>query len=78
MFGHTSLRRNDLILLHESNINDKLAALGTILSIFGDRAYKVKSNLRSYFMHKDNTESMKTWNNAMKKKYKLAKSGIMG
>ena len=66
MYGPTSLRRNDLILLRDSNINDRFA-LGTALKIFGDSAYKVKSNLRSYFMLKDNTPAMKTWNNAMKK-----------
>ena len=63
MLGPTSLRHNDLILLRESNINYRRAAL----SIFEDSTYKVKSNLKSYFMHKDNTASMKAWNNSMKK-----------
>ena len=66
IFGPTSLRRN-LILLRESQINDKLAALHTILSRFSDSAHKVKSNHRSYFMQKDNTPHMKAWNNVIKK-----------
>ena len=67
IFGPTSLRCNDLILLRKSNMNQRLADLHTMLSIFGDSAYKVHSNLRSYFMHKVNTPLMKAWNNAMKK-----------
>lgn len=54
MFGPTSLRRNDLDLLSESNINDRLAALQAHvdylyhMKIFGDSAYRIRSHCRSY------------------------------
>jgi len=45
MWGPESLRRNDSVLLRESNTNDRLAGLQVYdqrqLLIFGDSAYKV-------------------------------------
>lgn len=52
MFGPTSLRRNDLVLLRESDINNRLAAVkvNDIVQFitFGDSAYKRRSHLTSY------------------------------
>lgn len=51
MYGPTSLRRNNLTLLRESNINNRLSALfeENELSciIFKDSAYSSDSHLRS-------------------------------
>jgi hypothetical protein len=53
IYGPTSLRRNDLTLLRNSNINDRIAALQVDspnqLIIFGDSAYKRQSHITSYF-----------------------------
>jgi hypothetical protein len=80
LFGPTSLRRNDLDLLRESNIHDRIANLqrGCIyqLKMFGDSAYKVRSHMRSYFSVKDlrasnlyreeEVQAFKAWNYKMK------------
>ena len=45
--GPTSVRRNDLNLLRDSDINDRLCVL-CLYYIFGDSAYKKRSNMTSY------------------------------
>ena len=47
VYGPTSLRRNDLRLFRESNINERMRNAGN-WCIFGDSAYKEHSNCHSY------------------------------
>jgi hypothetical protein len=47
IFGPTSLRRNDLRLFRESNINERMRNAGNWI-VFGDSAYKDHSNCKSY------------------------------
>jgi hypothetical protein len=69
IFGPTSLTRNDITLLRESNINQrvKIACTGQEYDfcIFGDSAYKVDTHLRSYITNATSEEE-KRWNGAMK------------
>ena len=65
MKGPCSLRRNDLYVLRESNINARMKALSR-LYIFGDSAYKKQSNLTSYLCKEELPQEFKQWNNAMK------------
>jgi hypothetical protein len=60
IYGPTSLRRNDLFLFRESNINDRIRRLGRNWVIFGDSAYKDQSNCHSY------REGDAAFNHAMK------------
>ena len=57
-YGPTSLRRNDLILLRDSDINDRFARLqlesDDDFIMFGDSAYKRQSHIRSYFSAAEN------------------------
>lgn len=66
MYGPTSLRRNDLVLLRRSEINERFEALQAgkefQFIIFGDSAYKVKSHMTSYIK----LAAFKRWNAAMK------------
>jgi len=75
MIGPDSLRRNDITLLRQSNIVDRLRALCANLDIdyliFGDSAYKTESHLRSYYKIDENhnnqqQEAYKEWNFRMK------------
>ena len=76
IYGPTSLRRNDLTLLRDSNINGRLAQLQAdllhveeLLHIFGDSAYPELSHLHSYLKNRlDLTaEYQRKYNSAMKK-----------
>jgi hypothetical protein len=64
IFGPTSLRRNDMRLFSDSNINDRIAALQLDelmqMVMFGDSAYLKLSHTRSYI--KDGNEADKRWN----------------
>jgi hypothetical protein len=74
MTGPTSLRRNDLTLLRISDINDRLHALHANdpidYIIFGDSAYKRRSNITSYVSAAAGEVAIdplfKAWNKAMK------------
>lgn len=72
-FGPTSLRRNDLALLRESDINDTFARLqlasNTDYVIFGDSAYKRQSHIRSYFSAQEEDEegTRMQWNRHVKR-----------
>ena len=74
IYGPISLRQNDLSLLRESNINDKLATLqlGELIQyiIFGDSAYKRRSHITSYAIAPQG-EALQpilvSWNNTCKK-----------
>lgn len=49
IYGPTSLRRNDLTLFRESNINTRMRNLGNgEYVLFGDSAYRAQSNTKSY------------------------------
>jgi hypothetical protein len=69
--GPASLRRNDLTLLRESDINSTFARIQlnspTDYVIFGDSAYKRQSHLRSYFGPNENVEDSARWNRRMKR-----------
>ena len=69
--GPTSLRRNDLTLLRESNINDIFARIQLEheddFVIFGDSAYKLMSHLRSYFKEAEGVANYVRWNSHMKR-----------
>jgi hypothetical protein len=80
MFGPTSLRRNDLILLRDSNINDRMNVASANqdyqLCLFGDSAYKVNTNIRSYIkgneeipyhLETDEQKDIRRWNTAFKR-----------
>jgi len=78
LFGPTSLRRNDLELLRDSRINERIGEVqaGDVdhVKIFGDSAYKVRSHMRSYYKLKDlknvltddKYATLKDWNYKMK------------
>ena len=70
-YGPTSLRRNDLALLRNSDINDRFARLQLQSEddyvIFGDLAYKRQSHLRSYFSAAEAVEQGEVFNRRMKK-----------
>ena len=72
MLGPYSLRRNDLALLRDSNINERLAQLQAGESkqyiIFGDSAYKTQSHIRSYYggQQERSDPRFRRWNGAMK------------
>lgn len=72
-YGPTSLRRNDLVLLRESDINDIFARLQLAAEIdyviFGDSAYKRQSHLRSYYSEREFEEAdgLPRWNRHMKR-----------
>lgn len=70
-YGPTSLRRNDLVLLRNSDINFKFARLqlgsGVDYVMFGDSAYKRQSHIRSYFTVRENIEGIGRWNRHMKR-----------
>jgi len=59
------LRRSDMKLLEESNLNDKLAAIG-IWFAFGDSIYPWLSNIRTYHKHQDKTERQRMENRLFK------------
>jgi hypothetical protein len=71
MCGPTSLRRNDLAVLRNSDINDRMANIQEDeemqYTIFGDSAYKRQSHLSSYFRQVDAIKDFRRWNSAMKK-----------
>lgn len=68
--GPASLRRNDLVLLRESDINKRMSELQTNNErqyiIFGDSAYRTQSHIRSYFHGPMVNNSTRKWNNALK------------
>jgi hypothetical protein len=75
MTGPTSFRRNELILLIESHINERLRNLCVEdendpidYCIFGDSAYVIMSNLGTYIKKIDRelTAEEEDWNSAMK------------
>ena len=70
-YGPTSLRRNDLVLLRNSDINDRFARLQLQSEddyvIFGDSAYKRQSHIRSYFLAAEEVEQGQVYNRRMKK-----------
>ena len=67
----TSLRRNDLAVLRDSNINQRMAELqaddDTDYIIFGDSAYKRMTHIMSYLAAGDNIHNHHLWNRALKK-----------
>ena len=71
MYGPESLRRNDLSLLRESDINNRLAQLQVDEEvqyiIMGDSAYKKRSHITSYHSQEDNIPGHVMWNRKMKK-----------
>jgi hypothetical protein len=76
IYGPTSLRRNDLTLLAESNIVPRVRAQNQMCYgmdnenhyyIFGDSAYSLHSHLRSYMKNVSPTSPQGKWNSAMKK-----------
>ena len=70
LYGPTSLRRNDTILLRESEINDRFASLQAgnpeQFIMMGDSAYKRNSHLTSYKQKGDNVSDYVKWNKSMK------------
>jgi hypothetical protein len=70
-FGPASLRRNDLTLLRESDVNDTFARiqLNSVIDyiIFGDSAYKRQSHLRSYFSAAEEIVDGALFNRRMKR-----------
>ena len=70
-YGPASLRRNDLTLLRESDINDRFARLQihapVDFIIFGDSAYRRRSHCRSYFSVLENVIDSARWNRRMKR-----------
>jgi hypothetical protein len=65
-----SLRRNDLTLLRESKIVDRLQAIQlgdeNQYVLFGDSAYKKQSHLTSYFKDDTQIEDHVEWNKRLK------------
>ena len=57
LYGPTSLRRNDLCLLRESEINDRMSQAQlnerNQFIIFGDSVYKEQSHISSYYKGQD-------------------------
>ena len=71
MYGPTSLRRNDLVLLRESNINHRIATLqigeqDMQLKIFGDSIYPHLSHLYTYRKGQNLSEAQRTFNYKVK------------
>ena len=66
-----SLRRNDLTLLRESDVNNSFARMQLAENedyiIFGDSAYKLQSHLRSYFTAAEGIPGYDRWNRHMKR-----------
>ena len=66
--GPTSLRRNDLQVLRDSDINNRMAALQVEdlfqFIIFGDSAYRRQSHIMSYLKDEDEIENFRRWNSA--------------
>lgn len=71
MYGPESLRRHDLTLLTDSDINNRMAAvqLGAPVQyiMFGDSAYFTKSHLAVYLKDYDGVADFIAWNLAMKR-----------
>lgn len=66
MFGPTSLRRNDNTLLAQSNLVNRLAAVGETTAM-GDSAYTRMSNLTTYYKgDQGDVEIFNLWNKGMK------------
>ena len=65
------MRRNDLTLLRESEINLTFARLqlqsDVDYIIFGDSAYKRQSHIRSYFSEAEDVAGGQRWNRHMKR-----------
>ncbi len=70
-YGPASLRRNDLILLRDSDINDSFARLqlnsDVDYIIFGDSAYKRQTHVRSYFTANEEVQDGGVFNRRMKR-----------
>ena len=70
LYGPTSLRRNDTILLRESNINSRFASLQQgheeQYIIMGDSAYKKNTHITSYHSKNSMIQDYIKWNKAMK------------
>lgn len=68
--GPMSLRRNDLTLLRESKVVDRVQAIQLgdehQYVIFGDSAYKKQSHLTSYFKDDTQIEEHVEWNKKLK------------
>lgn len=76
IFGPTSLRRNDLVLLRESDVNGRLSevlkyekvdANDVQYIIFGDSAYRKQSHISSYLQAEEEIENYQVWNQRLKK-----------
>ena len=71
VYGPYSLRRNDLTLLRESDVNNSFARMQLAENedyiIFGDSAYKLQSHLRSYFTAAEGIPGYDRWNRHMKR-----------
>ena len=71
MYGPVTLRRNDLLLLSRSNLNNRLATIQEDdedqFIIFDDSAYLFQSHIRSYHLNIENDIEFRRWNYAMKK-----------
>lgn len=71
MFGPYSLRRNDLALFRDSDINNRMAMVqveeDTQYFIFGDSAYKKWSHVSSYVKAEEQIADFMRWNRAMTK-----------
>ena len=73
MCGPASLRRNDLVLLRDSAINDRISLLQEKAPeqfiIFGDTAYKRRSHITSYVIQNNDQDLQAffvSWNRCMK------------
>ena len=68
IFGPTSLRKNDVTLLRESKINERVQrecqTLDYEYAIFGDSAYRTYTHLRSYMP--SNSIETRRWNGRIK------------
>jgi hypothetical protein len=68
IYGPTSLRKNDVTLLRESKINERVQrecqTLDYEYAIFGDSAYRTDTHLRSYMP--GNSIEARRWNGRMK------------
>lgn len=71
MCGPTSLRHNDLYVLRQSQVNERMMALQLAYviqyTIFGDSAYHTRSHIGSYLHAVQNIEDWQRWNGKMKK-----------
>lgn len=71
IYGPMSLRRNDLTLLRQSDIVNRLRDLqsnnDSQYVMFGDSAYTKQSHLRSYFANDDDIQDHILWNKRLKK-----------